>query len=649
MKKILQLVLIFLLPLAAHVFAAADTISYQGKLSDINGPITGTVAMSFGVYDFVTNGTLLYEEDHGAVNVVSGVYSVEIGGGFSTNAGLHPNIQTAILSSNPLWLQVSVNNDVLSPRTQITAVATAISAEESDFAGDADTLDGSHAYDLEESAEIDALFSLHKSEPFIHHQKTNSFTELNDTILDSQVPDTITIEHAATASDADTLDGIDSSELAIKTTLAVAGSGTTVNWANLINMPADFADGTDDIGAAGLAGSGTQNYLSKFTGAESIGDSQIVDDGNNVGIGTSNPTAKLDVETVVLSDNYSDWTYYNAWMDSTQHSVDTCDNNFGTAYICPEGQSLNCEDLREISGGDEWEYRFVQCDPLQQAARFGGHVSVTGNLAVIGTLQGSSFIGNGSGLYNVTATTINVDCPLNSILLKTASGWACTSLPLAQPICQDGDFVNCYEGSLASRGVGACLSGTRTCSSGFFGSCENQVLPTQEDCDLQNDADCDGNSTNYSKFDAPGCQTYYPDTDNDLAGNPNGPTRCACTVPNGYVQNSDDCNDSNYFVGPITGDFHTEPIEPNTTEYDWNCDGLLEGKFNELGPSQCVERWDPTLSANACVNLNEAGPDQGWSVSDPGCGNSGGWSFCTYASPGVDCQLVNGFNTQACK
>ena len=47
--------------------------------------------------------------------------------------------------------------------------------------------------------------------------------------------------------------------------------------------------------AAGLSGSGTTNYVAKFTGTSSIGDSQIFDNGTNVGIGTASPTQKLDV------------------------------------------------------------------------------------------------------------------------------------------------------------------------------------------------------------------------------------------------------------------------------------------------------------------------------------------------------------------
>jgi len=47
--------------------------------------------------------------------------------------------------------------------------------------------------------------------------------------------------------------------------------------------------------AGGLSGSGTTNYVAKFTGTSALGNSQIFDNGTNVGIGTSSPSNKLQV------------------------------------------------------------------------------------------------------------------------------------------------------------------------------------------------------------------------------------------------------------------------------------------------------------------------------------------------------------------
>ena len=45
-----------------------------------------------------------------------------------------------------------------------------------------------------------------------------------------------------------------------------------------------------------ITGSGTTNYVTKFTGASSIGNSLIFDNGTNVGIGLTSPSYKLDVQ-----------------------------------------------------------------------------------------------------------------------------------------------------------------------------------------------------------------------------------------------------------------------------------------------------------------------------------------------------------------
>ena len=59
--------------------------------------------------------------------------------------------------------------------------------------------------------------------------------------------------------------------------------------------------------ASGLSGSGTTNYVVKFTGTSSIGNSTLFDNGTNVGIGTTNPGVKLEIASgsVRLADTYN--------------------------------------------------------------------------------------------------------------------------------------------------------------------------------------------------------------------------------------------------------------------------------------------------------------------------------------------------------
>jgi hypothetical protein len=78
------------------------------------------------------------------------------------------------------------------------------------------------------------------------------------------------------------------------------------------------ADWTTFNGKVG--GSGTTNYVPKFTASGTIGNSQIFDNGTNVGIGTASPSAKLDVTAangeIRSTGTAAAYTQYNAFITS---------------------------------------------------------------------------------------------------------------------------------------------------------------------------------------------------------------------------------------------------------------------------------------------------------------------------------------------
>jgi hypothetical protein len=73
---------------------------------------------------------------------------------------------------------------------------------------------------------------------------------------------------------------------------SLAGTGTRMVVADATGILSTQAI----PGGGGISGSGTTNYVAKFTGASSIGDSSIFDNGTNVGIGTASPAAILDIQ-----------------------------------------------------------------------------------------------------------------------------------------------------------------------------------------------------------------------------------------------------------------------------------------------------------------------------------------------------------------
>ena len=91
--------------------------------------------------------------------------------------------------------------------------------------------------------------------------------------------------------------------------------------------------------------------------------------------------------------------------------------------------------------------------------------------------------------------------------LAVALGGACagsdevTSLPnnavepeQAAVACQPGTTKLCYDGAEATRDVGLCHAGMRTClaDGSGFGPCEGQITPAVETCETDGDDDCNG-------------------------------------------------------------------------------------------------------------------------------------------------------------
>jgi hypothetical protein len=91
------------------------------------------------------------------------------------------------------------------------------------------------------------------------------------------------------------------------TTTGTSGAATYNSTTGVLNIPQYQTALTNPV-----TGTGTTNYLPKFTGTSTIGNSQIFDNGTNVGIGTALPTEKLDVRGNI----YTNGTNTNIYLDN---------------------------------------------------------------------------------------------------------------------------------------------------------------------------------------------------------------------------------------------------------------------------------------------------------------------------------------------
>jgi len=103
-------------------------INYQGRLVDGTNLVSADVEMVLRLYDTNTLGNLLYE-DSNTVGVVDGLYSTFIGD--DTLSGS----LTDALTNTEVWIEVEVNQTVLTPRERLVSAAYAIGTHQHAMTG----------------------------------------------------------------------------------------------------------------------------------------------------------------------------------------------------------------------------------------------------------------------------------------------------------------------------------------------------------------------------------------------------------------------------------------------------------------------------------------------------------------------------------
>ena len=130
----------------------------------------------------------------------------------------------------------------------------------------------------------------------------------------------------------------------------------------------------NSVSAIGIGGSGTTNYVSKFTAAGSIGNSQIFDNGTNVGIGTISPTAMVHSKGIdATSSNYSLKVENSA---STSLLSVRNDGNVGIGIAAPTAK------LQIISPNDTIGIYGIKWDNLSASRQF--YLDNDGSLTLVG-------------------------------------------------------------------------------------------------------------------------------------------------------------------------------------------------------------------------------------------------------------------------
>ncbi len=154
-------------------------INYQGYLTDdLGNPATDTLDMTFGIWDASVSGTELWSEDQ-TVSVENGIFNVVLG-------SIAPIPSDVFQSGQTRWLELTVETQVLSPRTEVTSVGYAYRSVKADSAGYCsltDMVDNFHASSVPGASDLFPR-SFADAE-YVNENQTDAITSLM--ILDGDI------------------------------------------------------------------------------------------------------------------------------------------------------------------------------------------------------------------------------------------------------------------------------------------------------------------------------------------------------------------------------------------------------------------------------------------------------------------------------
>ncbi|HCP47351.1 MAG TPA: hypothetical protein DIU15_15015 [Deltaproteobacteria bacterium] len=218
--------------LAAPAAASPTTLLQQGRILDGDGdPLSGVHGMSFALFDAEDGGTQLWTEDH-AATLDGGFYSVIL--------GRFAPLDDLLFANGPLWLQLTVDGNLLSPRQEMMPVPRALHATR------AEHLDGG----LVNASEISVGGSLvinsdgnwvGAAPPVSWNELSDVPADLQDGDADTQLSDlevlSIAQQSPLDLAPGSTLGGVD---------LSTGPHTTSLPWSALTGVPSGLDDGDQD-------------------------------------------------------------------------------------------------------------------------------------------------------------------------------------------------------------------------------------------------------------------------------------------------------------------------------------------------------------------------------------------------------------------
>lgn len=195
-------------------------------------------------------------------------------------------------------------------------------------------------------------------------------------------------------------------------------------------------------GTGTVGGTGTLNYVPKWTpNTSTLGNSQIFDNGTNVGVGTAAPTQKLDVNGGLALQNKLAIQGYDTWLRLNPSPTTTFTSGiyagtgaFRTDGLFTNGYASNYAIYSSLPGGatdgDVWF----------------GHDITIGKQAGSGIISGSLTFPGGSYITGNYNTANGSDVNYGNVIIKTKQGF------LVSPVSGSGNLFTVDKYSNVTAG-----------------------------------------------------------------------------------------------------------------------------------------------------------------------------------------------------
>ncbi len=347
--RICSIIILYIL-IGANTLSAQvpQLINYQGKLVDAGGdPLVGTYSILFTIYDSESGGTSLWSETHSSVNVTDGVFQVLLGS--------YETFDNLFTQSGERFLGVKVGSfNEMTPRFRLTSVAYSLRSSRADsVAGgavvksinslkdDVELVQGTNititpnqntlvisasggdltgvsagsgltgggttgnvilnvvgGTGINVTADAVALNTTYTDGEYVNEGQANSVNSAmiaNNAVGSSEI--------AADAVDSDEIadNAIDSAHISnnavVKSINTLKDNVTLAEGSNITITPAGntLTIAATGGGSGSIGGGGATDYISKFSNDTTIVNSALFESLGQVGIGTINPGATLDV------------------------------------------------------------------------------------------------------------------------------------------------------------------------------------------------------------------------------------------------------------------------------------------------------------------------------------------------------------------